>query len=66
MSITWTKCSDGLPDEDTTVLIALADTDVYVGFRWQGEWLYLDGMPLSTGMVTHWAHLPPHPEEEAS
>jgi hypothetical protein len=62
--ITWIKCSDQLPDDETTVLIALADKDVYVGFRWQGEWLYLDGMPLSAGMVTHWAHLPAHPDEE--
>ena len=64
--ITWTKCSDGLPDDDESVLLACDDGEVQVGFLDAGTWRYQDAMPLEIhGIgVTHWAHLPTHPEEE--
>ena len=64
-AITWTKCSDGLPDDEITVLLAFDDGEVWTGFRDGDDWRYLSA-DLIEGGVTHWAHLPAHPEEEGS
>lgn len=63
MSITWTKCSDSLPDDEVAVLLAFDDGEVYAGFHDGDEWRYLDATPCDPSEVTHWCHLPPHPED---
>lgn len=40
MSITWTKCSDHLPDDEITVLLAFDDGEVWTGFRDGDDWRY--------------------------
>lgn len=57
----WTPVDQGLPDDDTLVLLALNDDDVWPGFRAGGTWHYADAMPITTERVTHWTHLPPNP-----
>lgn len=58
----WTRCSDQLPDDDTTVLIAMADGEVWVGYMDEGAWFYASSDPCGVE-VTHWCDLPEHPEE---
>ena len=62
-SIAWTKCSDVLPDDDESVLLACEDGEVQVGFRDAGVWRYLNFDPIQRCAVTHWAELPDHPEQ---
>lgn len=57
MSIVWKKVSDELPDDDVTVLIALADGDVFTGFLDAGDWRYVSA-DLIDVPVTHWANFP--------
>lgn len=66
ISITWTKCSEALPDDDESVLIACDDGEVQVGFLDAGTWRYQDAMPLELHgvSVTHWADLPAHPDDQ--
>jgi hypothetical protein len=51
----------GLPDDDTLVLIALNDDDVWTGFRDGDIWRYADGMPITKERVTDWMRMPAHP-----
>lgn len=65
-TITWTKCSEALPDDDEIVLLAFTDGEVWTGFRDADDWRYLSA-DLIEGGVTHWSHLPAHPDDaEAS
>lgn len=58
---TWTKCADQLPDDGIVVLLAFADGEVWAGFLDGDDWRCAD---LKECGVTHWAHLPPHPDDE--
>ena len=60
-AMAWTKVDDKLPDDDTLVLVALNDDDVWPAFREGGRWLYVSAMPITGERVTHWMHLPPAP-----
>jgi len=51
-----------LPDEDITVLVALADGEVWTGFRDAGEWRYVSA-DLIEARVTHWAEFPEPPTQ---
>src|SRR5437763_9104026 len=57
----WKPVAERLPDDDTLVLIALNDDDVWTGFRDGEIWRYVDSMPIAAERVTHWAHMPAHP-----
>jgi hypothetical protein len=57
----WIPVSERLPDDETLVLIALNDDDVWPGFRTGGTWRYVDAMPITVERVTHWMHMPPAP-----
>ena len=46
-TITWHKCSDQMPDDDESVLLACDDGEVQVGFLDAGTWRYQDAMPRS-------------------
>lgn len=57
----WTPAAAALPDDDTLVLLALNDDDVWPGYRDGDTWRYVDAMPITGERVTHWMHLPPAP-----
>jgi hypothetical protein len=57
----WTPVAEGLPDDDTLVLIAVNDDDVWTGYRDGDLWRYVDGMPIAVERVTHWMRMPAHP-----
>lgn len=56
----WTDSAAALPDDDTLVLIALDNSEVWPGVRDCGRWIYLSGAKV-TERVTHWMHLPAAP-----
>lgn len=63
----WIPCSQELPDEEITVLIALSDGEVWTGFLDTGEWRYESADLVDQGegvTVTHWAHIPAHPNAD--
>jgi hypothetical protein len=49
------------PDDDTTVLLALSDVDVWPGYLDGRVWHSTDGMPLDAGRVIAWMHMPVGP-----
>lgn len=60
-TIQWIPVAQKLPDDEITVLIADADSDVNLGFH-DGDdgWRDLDGGRV-TVPITHWADLPSPP-----
>jgi hypothetical protein len=58
----WTPVSDGIPDDDTVVLIAIDDggEPVWLGYISEGVWHCVDGIDLPSP-PTHWRLLPEHP-----
>jgi hypothetical protein len=57
---TWKRCADELPDDDMTVLLALADGEVWTGFRDAGKWRYVSA-DLIEIEVTDWMDFPAPP-----
>ena len=60
MTTPWRACADGLPDDEVCVLIAMADGEVWTGFRDGDEWRYASADPVGSE-VTHWMHFPEPP-----
>jgi hypothetical protein len=58
----WIKTTERLPDDEMTVLIAMADGEVWTGYMDGDVWRYVSGDPINASAVTHWMDLPPHPE----
>lgn len=58
----WTSVDDTLPDADTTVLIALSDGEVWIGYLDGDAWRDVSADVIEWSRVTHWMHLPPAPE----
>ena len=58
---TWIDVTQQLPDDDTCVLIALDDGEVWTGYH-DGDdgWHYVSSDPLES-RVTHWMDLPNPP-----
>lgn len=56
----WISVADRLPDDDLTVLIALADGEVWTGFMDAGDWRYVSA-DLVGIEVTHWMDFPEPP-----
>lgn len=56
--LTWIPCELDLPDEATTVLVAITgDSEpVWLGYLDECEWHSVDGLLIS-GQVTHWAEI---------
>lgn len=63
ISLTWTDVAAALPDDDTLVLIALNDDDVWPGYRDGAVWRYVDAMPITVERVTHWMPMPTAPAQ---
>jgi ParB-like chromosome segregation protein Spo0J len=64
VTLEWIAVDTKLPDDDTLVLLALNDDDVWTGYRDGNIWRYADAMPLTAERVTHWMHMPAVPFQE--
>lgn len=62
----WISVADRLPDDDTLVLLALSDEEVWPGFRDGEVWRYVDATPIQSALVTDWMNLPPAPKRRAA
>jgi hypothetical protein len=58
--VRWIPVSQSLPDDDTDVLIHIADGQVWTGFVDAGIWRYVSGGRIQTP-VLHWAEFPEPP-----
>jgi len=58
--VIWNDAEVSLPDDETTVLVALADGDVWMGFRDGDDWRDVSA-ELIEEEVEWWAELPAHP-----
>jgi hypothetical protein len=58
----WRPTDVALPDDDETVLICLADGEVWTGFRDAGVWRYVSADRVETQVT----HLMPFPEPPGS
>jgi hypothetical protein len=58
----WTTVGTLLPDEEITVLLALDDGEVWPGYLSETGWMYVTGDPIERNRVTHWMHMPAHPD----
>lgn len=56
----WTAVSDGLPDDDMSVLIATTNDDVWIGWH-DGDNGWIDATTGGSIEVTHWMDIPDHP-----
>lgn len=63
---TWIDPVAALPDDDTLVLLALNDDDVWPGYRDGDTWRYVDAMPITGERVTHWMPMPAAPQAAAN
>ena len=57
--ITWFDCAESLPDDDTTVLVALPSGETWVGWHQDRRWP--DASTAGEIEVTHWADMPRGP-----
>lgn len=65
-SNTWILATDQLPDDDTLVLVATSDGEVWPAYRDGDIWRWGDAMPVAAESVTHWMHLPAAPLRSAA
>lgn len=62
--ITWVDPAEDLPDDDITVLLALADGEVWTGYLDAGAWRFVSGDPVEVH-VSWWASFPDPPSHPA-
>lgn len=56
----WIATSAQLPDDETCVLLATDDGEVWTGFHLDGQWFYVSADIVERG-VTHWMEFPEPP-----
>lgn len=61
VTLEWVPAGDQLPDSDLTVLIALVEDEVWMGYLDGDIWREISGAPIEATRVTYWAHLPAAP-----
>jgi hypothetical protein len=61
--ITWSPAKRGLPDSDITVLVHLADGEVWTGFHDGEVWRFVSGDRIES-QVVHWAPFPEPPTKQ--
>lgn len=66
VSDAWILAADQLPDDDTLVLVATSESEVWPAYRDGDIWRWGDAMPVATESVTHWMHLPAAPLRSAA
>lgn len=59
--VSWIPTSQAVPDDDATVLIHLADGEVWTGFLDAGQWRYVSGDRIEA-QVLHWRPFPDAPK----
>lgn len=64
-SVKWIDARVEVPDDDMTVLIALSDGYVWLGYHDAGVWRYVSGDDVKA-KVTFWANLPYPPKPAAA
>ena len=67
-SVIWIDPKAEMPDDETTVLIALSDGEVWTGHHADGMWLFCEGSPVDQGegtSVEWWAEFPLPPNDQA-
>lgn len=57
----WNDTATTMPDDDTLVLLALNDDEVWPGYRDGDIWRSVDAMPITGERVTHWMQMPALP-----
>jgi hypothetical protein len=63
-AVVWVDALRDLPSADATVLVALADGEVWTGFYDAGIWRYVSADAIDAA-VTHWAAFPALPNVES-
>jgi hypothetical protein len=68
-TITWVRCGDRLPDDETTVMLYMPGSEsdpVWLGYHTSEGWLSVEGSMLNSihDDPTHWAHLPAGPSRK--
>lgn len=58
---TWTPTAEALPDDESTVLIATEDGEVWTGYHEADAWFYVSGDQIGMA-VTHWMEFPEPPK----
>ena len=58
--IVWIPIAQSLPDDEETVLVALDDGEIWLGFHDANLWSAVDA-DLFQATVTHWATMPAGP-----
>jgi hypothetical protein len=61
----WINTEERLPDDDTLVLAAFKDGEVWPCFREDGTWRYVTAEPVESNKVTYWMHMPAGPGRAA-
>jgi hypothetical protein len=58
--ITWVSVDEQLPDDGITVLACApsCDSPVWFGFHENDDWFDVDGWPMFSAVITHWAEMP--------
>jgi hypothetical protein len=61
----WTKCSDQLPDSETTVMTYAPESNepIWPAYHDGEQWVDMNGLPLDDATITHWMEFPDPPEE---
>jgi len=59
-TITWHRCTEQLPDDESAVLIAFSDGEVWTGFHDADTWRYVSDDPVECDPM-YWAHFPEPP-----
>lgn len=62
----WTPTAAGLPDDDTLVILALIDGEVWPGYRDGDTWRDASAMPIADDQVTDWTNFPAAPARRAA
>jgi hypothetical protein len=67
VTIEWIPVEASLPDDESTVLMALSDGEVWTGFRDAGDWRFVSAALVDESdgtRVTHWAEFPDPPNNK--
>lgn len=60
-SLAWISTAERLPDDEQTVLIAMDDGEVWIGYLEADQWRYVSSDPITCARITHWMEFPEPP-----